>query len=296
MKDAVRLAGGTLLLLLAGWYCWSFRRAETTATSLPATSSATAVNAPVALELKRQGEQTQLRGVVPDAAAQAQLLARTQQLWGAAAVAVPDLKTGGSAEAGWLDWVLGVLPVAQQLGPAGELAFSAEAVTVRGVVPDQAARSRVLQQVTAVLPAAVKLNDLLTLADRPLNAAELQTQSQLNQILVKGIEFASGKAGISTSSADTLNETAAVLRAAPTVQIEIGGHTDNQGDAGANVGLSQARANAVKKFLIMQGVAPEQLAVKGYGAAQPLADNATEAGRQRNRRIEFRLRGSAPTQ
>lgn len=296
MQDVVRLVGGTLLLLLAGWYCCSFRRADTTATSLPASSAANAVPAPVALEIQRQGAQLQLRGIVPDAAAQAQLLARSQELFGAAAVAVPELKTGGSAATGWLAWVLGVLPVAQQLGSEGALSFAPEAVTVRGVVPDQAARSRVLQQVTAALPATVQLNDLLTLAQQPLKPAEMQTQSELNQILLKGIEFASGKAGIATSSADTLNEAAAVLRAAPTVQVEIGGHTDNQGEAGANVGLSQARANAVKKFLVMQGVAPDQLTVKGYGASQPLADNATEAGRQRNRRIEFRLRGSAPTQ
>ena len=68
------------------------------------------------------------------------------------------------------------------------------------------------------------------------------------------------------------------------LKAEIGGHTDGQGDAAANLGLSQRRAVAVRKELIARGVAPNALKAQGYGDALPIADNATEEGRAQNRR------------
>jgi OOP family OmpA-OmpF porin len=299
MNESVRLACGVLLLFVACWYCCSYRSPSAMLGDSPRTPEAAAVAAtqPVSFEAQFQPGQVTLRGVLPNAAARERVLAQAQALSGGPAIVAPALQTNGAvagaADSGeaWLTWVLAVLPLGQQLNQAGVLQMTADEVTVRGVVPTQAARSQLLQQVTARLPGTVKLNDLLVLADNPLNEQELQAQAQLNQILLKGIEFASGKAGISTASAETLTEAAVLLRDAPSVQLEIGGHTDNQGDAGANTGLSQIRAQAVKKFLSGQGVAPARMTVKGYGAAQPIADNNSEAGRQRNRRIEFRLRG-----
>jgi outer membrane protein OmpA-like peptidoglycan-associated protein len=72
--------------------------------------------------------------------------------------------------------------------------------------------------------------------------------------------------------------------------IEIGGHTDNTGDAAANVALSQQRADAVRTYLIQQGVPEAMLVAKGYGDARPIAGNDTEEGRFHNRRIEFTAR------
>ncbi len=71
--------------------------------------------------------------------------------------------------------------------------------------------------------------------------------------------------------------------------IEIGGHTDNTGDAAANVALSQARADAVRNALLKAGVDPANLVAKGYGSAQPVASNDLLEGRFRNRRIEYRV-------
>ncbi|MEN9560211.1 MAG: hypothetical protein RLZZ502_1422 [Pseudomonadota bacterium] len=68
---------------------------------------------------------------------------------------------------------------------------------------------------------------------------------------------------------------------------EIAGHTDNRGDAAANLNLSQARANSVRAYLVQQGVPEAQLTAKGYGQTQPLNDNSTVMERQQNRRIEF---------
>ncbi len=73
------------------------------------------------------------------------------------------------------------------------------------------------------------------------------------------------------------------------VRLTIGGHTDSQGRPAMNRTLSDRRAQAVRTELIRRGVAPGLLVAKGFGADQPIADNASEAGRALNRRVELRL-------
>jgi outer membrane protein OmpA-like peptidoglycan-associated protein len=102
------------------------------------------------------------------------------------------------------------------------------------------------------------------------------------------INFSTGSAEIPTDSAAVLDQGAAAMKKAPpNSKIEIQGHTDAQGDAASNMKLSQERADAVRTYLIQQGVDGSMLVAKGYGDTQPVAGNDTEEGRFRNRRIEF---------
>lgn len=296
MSDLVRLILGVLLLVVACWYCCSQHPATlSTGTGTLTAPAAPLANVPVSFDAKLQSGKLVLNGVLPNADAKNRLLARTKELYGADGFTDNKLRVSGpgvgnvQAQPGWVDWALGLLPLPKKLGPEGALALLTDEVTVRGVLPDQATRSQVLQEVTAALPAAVKLNDLTTLTGNPLDEAQLKAQSDLNKILLKGIEFATGKAAVSTNSTTTLNEAATALNAVPTVSVEIGGHTDNVGNPAANAALSLGRATAVKRFLIGQGVVAQRLTVKGYGPTQPLADNSTPEGQQRNRRIEFRI-------
>ena len=73
----------------------------------------------------------------------------------------------------------------------------------------------------------------------------------------------------------------------PDVTVEIRGYTDAVGTKSSNIKLSQRRADAVRDHLISKGVAGERIVAKGYGPENPIAPNATAAGRQQNRRIEF---------
>ena len=75
----------------------------------------------------------------------------------------------------------------------------------------------------------------------------------------------------------------------PTLHIEISGHTDDVGTDDANQILSENRAKAVYQYLISNKIAPDRLIYKGYGKTQPLASNATDDGRQTNRRTEFKV-------
>ena len=90
------------------------------------------------------------------------------------------------------------------------------------------------------------------------------------------------------SNAD-LNEVVKAMKKNKSAKYEIGGYTDNKGKDDYNVKLSERRANSVKDYLVKVGkVNAKQLVVKGYGPANPIADNNTEAGRAKNRRVEFK--------
>lgn len=101
--------------------------------------------------------------------------------------------------------------------------------------------------------------------------------------------FDSGKSTLRPESGKELNELAEYMNLKPSLIIEIAGHTDNVGEAEANQKLSESRAVAVKQYLEKKGIAGERISPKGYGDTQPVADNATPQGRQKNRRTEVRV-------
>jgi outer membrane protein OmpA-like peptidoglycan-associated protein len=114
------------------------------------------------------------------------------------------------------------------------------------------------------------------------------TKDQL-KILDK-VFFRSGKAEISRRSHGLLNQVAAVIKAHPELtKIRVEGYTDSQGDDGANKKLSQARAEAVARYLVSKGVEYTRLEPIGFGEDKPIADNATRSGRRENRRVEFNI-------
>jgi outer membrane protein OmpA-like peptidoglycan-associated protein len=104
------------------------------------------------------------------------------------------------------------------------------------------------------------------------------------------LNFDTGLANLQLSSQEEqLENIAKILKAYPNVHVRIDGYTDNQGDAAANLKLSQDRANAVMAHLIALSVDPFRIDAKGYGEDHPVADNSTEEGRARNRRIALRV-------
>jgi OOP family OmpA-OmpF porin len=99
--------------------------------------------------------------------------------------------------------------------------------------------------------------------------------------------FDSGSATLQPQSQEQLQNIAAILKAYPNVHMRIGGYTDNTGSADQNLKLSDDRANNVMAALVNLGVAPDRLDAKGYGEDHPVADNSTEDGRAKNRRISM---------
>lgn len=99
------------------------------------------------------------------------------------------------------------------------------------------------------------------------------------------VEFGSGSAKLDPKYNAHMKEVAAFLTKYNEVNVQIEGYTDNTGSEKKNIALSQARANAVMNALVKQGVAKSRLTAKGFGPANPIADNETVAGRQTNRRV-----------
>jgi outer membrane protein OmpA-like peptidoglycan-associated protein len=104
--------------------------------------------------------------------------------------------------------------------------------------------------------------------------------------LDSAVLFDTGSAVLKTEARKTLHEAAERVKKFVDAPVAISGHTDNVGDEASNQTLSASRAAAVQAYFVTAGVAAARLSVKGYGKTQPIADNATEEGRARNRRVD----------
>jgi OmpA-OmpF porin, OOP family len=101
--------------------------------------------------------------------------------------------------------------------------------------------------------------------------------------------FDMGKAVIKPGSFTELDELVAMMKSNMKVEIQLEGHTDNQGSAEANLKLSQDRVDAVKKYLTSKGIAKDRIKTKAFGGTQPLSSEKTEEARALNRRVELRV-------
>lgn len=108
------------------------------------------------------------------------------------------------------------------------------------------------------------------------------------ETIALNILFEPGKSTIQAKSHHQLDELYEYLHRHPEIRIEIIGHTDNTGNADANLKLSKARADAIKKYLTDKGIASTRLETDGKGDTKPIADNTTEEGKANNRRTEIR--------
>ncbi len=103
------------------------------------------------------------------------------------------------------------------------------------------------------------------------------------------VEFDFGKYSLRPSSYATLDDLVDYLNRKPNERIEIGGHTDNIGSDEKNLVLSLERAKSIVEYLISKGISNDRLVAKGYGAEEPIEDNSTDEGRQKNRRTEVKI-------
>jgi outer membrane protein OmpA-like peptidoglycan-associated protein len=107
-------------------------------------------------------------------------------------------------------------------------------------------------------------------------------------LVLPDVYFLRGQATLLPVAQAALNRLAPALRANAERRFKVQGHTDSVGEPALNRQLSQRHAEAVCRYLIARGVAPDQLTPRGYGSTQPVADNADPAQRPRNRRVVLR--------
>ncbi|MCA9551108.1 MAG: OmpA family protein [Myxococcales bacterium] len=126
--------------------------------------------------------------------------------------------------------------------------------------------------------------------DVKLELVEVRRETGKIEIKQK-VFFDTGKARIQPRSYELLNQVAEVLKTYTTMRVMVEGHTDSVGSSGMNLKLSQRRADAVREYVIGQGIDPDRLSAVGFGEEKPIDSNQTKQGRERNRRVEFTITG-----
>lgn len=126
-------------------------------------------------------------------------------------------------------------------------------------------------------------------AERKAREALADIEDRIARGDLPKIQFDFDKAEITPESYPTLNLINEVLSKSEHLKLLVLAHTDSVGTEEYNLDLSERRAKAVKEFLVKKGLPPPTVRYRGYGFAKPLADNSTEDGRAKNRRVEFRV-------
>lgn len=121
----------------------------------------------------------------------------------------------------------------------------------------------------------------------PLAADQLATALRQTGHVAVYLPFDTDRDVIQPVSVPIVDQMVKLLRSQPALRLQIEGHTDSVGDAAHNKALSQARAQAVMKAIVAQQIAADRLSAVGYGSSKPIADNGTEEGRAKNRRVEL---------
>ena len=121
------------------------------------------------------------------------------------------------------------------------------------------------------------------------STGNFKSKKLLTLVILKNIFFDVNKYDLKPSSQIELDELIKLLRENPLVTVQINGFTDNMGKPADNLLLSENRAKSVVYYLTSKGIDAKRLSYKGYGEAQPVSPNTTEAGRANNRRTELKV-------
>ena len=172
----------------------------------------------------------------------------------------------------------------QRLRAAAEAEAAARAQAeevILDVAGDQTARLAAAREKEA----ALARQEAALLAGGTLPASKRDARGEV--FTLAGDAFASGQATLTGSAGASVQALAAYLQAGPAANVRIEGHTDGQGEAAANLQLSQRRANAVRDALAAAGVPRSRVQAVGRGESAPIADDSSAAGRAKNRRVEI---------
>jgi OOP family OmpA-OmpF porin len=275
MSKAVVIIGGILAFLTLCFLCASYHGPEIER-ALASTKDEAGLRVAVA------NGKVEIRGTLPDNAAKETILTRARHVYADATIVDNIVVDSRVQTIAWMPSILGLFDALKDVKEAG-FTVGKGLLTVSGIVRNADAGKSLVAEFDA-------LNTGLSLVDL-VEVEAASVQKRIDQFLEgKTIEFGMSSTEISPSGKATLDTVVLLLMDAPEASIEVGGHTDNQGNDKANMALSQGRADATKAYLAEKGITREKITAVGYGEIQPIATNFTPEGRQRNRRIVFTLK------
>jgi OOP family OmpA-OmpF porin len=200
---------------------------------------------------------------------------------------VDNLKTSLGAPPGFANAVAPALGALSRLS-TGTLVVTDREVKLSGDALYDTAPGQLRANLTRDLPQGwqVKADVSVKPAAAPVDATVCQ--QLFTELLGKGmIRFESGRSSLDPDSSGLLDHLVETALRCPSTNIEVAGHTDTDGDNAANQSLSEKRAQAVVEYLVKAGIPAGRFTAIGYGSTQPVAENDTDEGKARNRRIEF---------
>ncbi len=245
------------------------------------------LSAPYEINFTKGNSGVVISGMVPDEETRAAVVEIARQRVGTDKV-VDRLEIVAGAPAGWRSAAEGIAANLDRFSRMNAALVDSE-LRLTGVVDSAGTRTDVEQAISGSLSAGGYKHRYDIVVPTPVAAANT-CQQQFDKLLVeRKIHFKTASAQITPESYPLLDELARVASECPAAKIEIEGHTDARGGEQMNMKLSQARAESVVEYLIRKGIAANRLSAVGYGESKPVADNETEAGRAKNRRIEFNV-------
>jgi len=257
----------------------------------PATADVASTPPEVAITLTDAGALS-VSGRLPDARIRAAVNAFARARFGADHVAVAA-RVDDTLPQGWSVRVLTAIEALAELHH-GTATVDAETVAIDGVSGNPDAQTQVTQVMVQGLGADARFTANVTYDESLDPVVQAPTpdecEAQVHDILAATkITFDPGSVEINEAAGHVVDQIAEVLRGCGELPFEVAGYTDSQGRDETNQNLSQSRAEAVINALLARRVLVASLVAHGYGAADPVADNGTEQGREANRRIEFHL-------
>lgn len=243
------------------------------------------------LHLTRGQNGAVVAGRIPDPAEPSRIETLAAARFGQDRLRVSLSRSGTADTPGWDAAAAAAVEALARLD-AGEVTLTPGQIRLTGRLDEPAGIGRLQRDLEAALPDHAVLSRITV--DVPGAMARVapspaRCASMLNAVMARrAVGFAPGSAVIDADGPAILDAAARILRRCPEARLEIGGHTDSQGSADFNARLSRARAETVLAALTDRGIAWRRLSARGYGETRPIADNDTEDGRRRNRRIVFR--------
>ncbi|WP_407351268.1 OmpA family protein [Luteimonas sp. R10] len=238
--------------------------------------------ASVAARAQPAAEPVVAEGVVPDQATKAQILDKLRSLYGEERVVDRIQVESIPTPPNWGSYVANMLTPGLQRVSEGKLEVNGQSVRITGEVVNEAQRQQVASELSLASNSTYTVTNSLGTGGSGQGLLDATLGDRI-------IEFESGSARLTDLGRYILDEMAEKMQEIGDARVQIIGHTDDVGQRQGNLALSQARAEAVRSYLVGQGIPAGNLEVLGRGPDEPIADNATEDGRARNRRIQFRV-------
>ncbi|VAW01689.1 hypothetical protein MNBD_ACTINO02-134 [hydrothermal vent metagenome] len=258
---------------------------------VPVDETDTAVS-PDALVVSWQGSAVSVTGTMSDDAALSSVRSTVDSVFRTVDATGLKIRAGVPAEEEWLGAALRMVTEIGGRLDSGTITINRGVISVSGEFETRQERRDARDVAEAIVEASgLDFVSGLTVkeAPPPTHAEVVELQTSLDDLIAgKVVEFETGSDVLTPIGVDLLNEIITALEQFPLVPIEIAGHADSQGAADVNMDLSIRRAQAVLAYLVANGMDPTRFEVVGYGETQPIADNSTAEGRERNRRIEFK--------